>query len=358
MIRAGLLLLIGCTLACPQQSDALCAHSTVEEKFHRADVVFSALVIGLSNSLVGENVKGSHNIVEIDYETLHVWKGDPGYAGTFRGHRGDRMVVGQTYLVFAKTRPEGLWNSGYCSGSNHFSEALEQRLILGEPHILYSPPPAAVTPEFLIAALDNSKKEACMAAELLAELGMQDALVEWARSREWDFSPGDSLDVLYNVLGAAGTAALPFVRELDSEFSASPWSDSRLVWIDLLGYLGEGEELAGWIRRGLADPEGEVRRTAGQYTGKLSGDTAQQLIKELEGQLSQGDVKVREYAAVALSHFKVLNPWTIDALCERSGGRDGKDGEFDRHCTIAVQGNEEAAKNSTAGKQVIADWDQ
>ncbi|MEM6575548.1 MAG: hypothetical protein AAF736_14835 [Pseudomonadota bacterium] len=333
---------------------SMCVKRSVEEKFVKADAVFSASIVGVDDPCADDSSISNADVLVFHYRALHSWKGDPGATGAFRAWRSSASV-GQTYLIFALGRPDGFWSNGRCSGSEPFSLALEQRLILGKPTIVYAALPEPVTLDYLWSAMENTGALANHAASLLAELGLQESLVAWARGREWEFSPGESFEQLLNVLALAGPAGMPFVRELDSYLSKSKVPEVKEYWIDLLIYLGEGDELVQWIWRGLADQSEWVRYAAGRATSKLTGETAQQLMTLLERELSNTDYQRRKDVVNALSHFFVLEPWTIDAVCEEPAGDYESGSRFHRNCIHAVLNNRDAALQSATGKQVIAD---
>ncbi len=353
-LMTGLLLSL---ITIPWPCFSLCIARPVEEKFDKADVVFSAHITGLSDPRAGESITTSSDILVYEFETLHSWKGDPGYAGFLRGRRGT-AAVDEVYLIFARFRPEGLWSHGSCSGSERFSHALKQRIVLGEPEVSYTAPPELVTHEFLWRAMEQPGTVANRAASILADHGLQKTLVEWGSARKWDISPGPSFDQLIHVLLLSGETALPLVRDLDPEISTSESVDVRGDWMGVLGELGEGHELANWIKRGMSDPSEWVQDVASRSTERLSGDAAQHLIGLLETQLTASDLDERENAALALSFIEELHPWTIDALCELRDGKRELNSGYSRHCVNAVKRNQDAALRSTTGKQVIMYLDQ
>ncbi len=341
-----------------------CETINVGEQMAESDAVFAA-IIG-DHYLIDTRIQEKRSLIGHDYETLHVWKGQPGRAGTvgvlslcnpdyvvsFCSPELDRGV---TYLVFATETEHGLITDKCMA--DYFSLMFSERMELGEAIDSYVEPLAMVTPELLLERLKSYEHEvARTAADMLKNLGMTDEVLAFMLQQDWRCGRYDSqfqnLMSFFDVLKSDASSVIGHFEYF--------WNCSdpviRSQWIISLSEAAPNDEMLDIILRGLADEDSLVKSTAAFSARKIEGKPRIVVKKHLLQMLQSENTVDRLSAAYGFRYFYDLSPFEIEALCtiRIESLTDSQIGEVSRHCSNAVINNSEAAKESDTGRKILS----
>jgi len=348
IIALGVLSLILPSLAKSSQ----CAPFDHHRVFEYADIVFAANIKFSKYDFIQPNPEFGGYLLRsyYDYETLHIWKGDPGQLGTMypgpgtsftfydepklSGFQAERIKEKskkppRLALLYAKRDDDGI-SFGGCLTAPDYGFAFTQRLLLGVPiksyrNDTFSLPDARE----ILSFVDKFKNDNLdmtdykihdyfnNALDALVLLDAQAAMMDYLTDDDFLSCQLDSnsLNVIAGLISKLPDHAQQLYEKFMFMFYCSQ-VQSRLAAFNAFSQIVSSDLLASLIEQFMNDSSVRLRRAAAWSVSDLSDEHMKMYVDRADDMLASDNADLRIFAAVMLTGLEDIDLGLVKSVCE------------------------------------------
>ena len=344
-----ILLVFSCLLifAWSSNTHSICLAYDHDQLYENADIVFTAKLNfsrdGFRSTKPGEYIRTLFYV----YESMYVWKGDPGQFGTAYEGVSDTFVVysepvlgkdeqdrlagiepppESIKLIYANETAHGLVYGG-CTKAKYYDDAVPERLSLGEPARTYGEHTFKLpTVDEILRYIDkmrfsypnhDSFNNLESMLDTLLDMDAQEAMFDYITTHKIMYCQhtSRSIKVISEIIIRLPDHMQQIYDKYSFMFSCSQ-QNVRLSVFKEISQIVSSKMLVNMIDQFMFDPSTSVKKAVAESVSRLNYIDKQSLIDRASDMLDSADPDQRVFAAILLRNINEIDASLINKVCQ------------------------------------------